>query len=134
MAADEGRGTTVTFGTSSFTAQYLEITPDAITRDMLETTHLGTITAKSFTAADLIDSGGFTATFFHDGDEQPPYNGAAETVTITDPLQSGWSTGPKIAGSAQVDSYTPGSKRVGELMQSTMHVKFVGTITFTDHT
>lgn len=134
MAADEGTGATVTFGTSAFVAQYTDIEPDSITRAPLETSHLGTTVTRTFTMEDLITAGGFTATFFHDGDVQPPYNGAAEVVTITDPVQAGWALGPKVAGSGQVDDYKIGGKRIGELMQATMHVKFVGTVTFTDHT
>lgn len=136
MAADEGRGASLTLGTSSWDSsiQLLSITPDAVTRGSLETTHLGTSTYRTFTPEDLQDAGGFTVEFFHDGDIEPPIGSAAETVTITDPLQSGWSTGSLITGSGFCDSYTPGSKSVGELMRGSAHFKWAGSITYTDHT
>lgn len=133
--ADTGLGTTIVFTTTSTWApQYIEITPDPLSRGKLETTHLGTTVNKTYTPEELAEAGGFTATFFHDGDTQPPYGGAPETITVTDPLQAGWSTGPKVAGTGFVDSYTPGSKSVGSLMIASMHVSFGGAVTFTDHT
>jgi hypothetical protein len=136
MAADEGRGATLTLGTSAFesTAQIISITPDPITRGVLETTHLTTTSYRTYTPEDLLDAGGFTIEFFHEGDEQPPISSAAETVTITYPLQGAWSTGPLITGSGFFDSYTPGAAAVGELMRASAHVKWAGTVTFTDHT
>lgn len=133
--ADTGLGATVVFTTTSTWApQYISIVQDGFDRADLESTHLGTTVNKTFLPEELPDSGGFTATFFHDGDTQPPYNGAPETITITDPLQGAWSTGPKIAGSGYVNSYTPGNKEIGGLMIASMHVKWAGVVTFTDHT
>lgn len=131
---DTGLGTTLVFTTSSTWApSYIDITPDGITRGDLSTSHLGTTGAMTFTPEELYDAGGFTATFFHSGDDQPPYNSAPETITITDPLQSGWSVGPKLAATGYVNSYTPAAKTINGMMIGSIHVKFADDLTFTDH-
>lgn len=136
-APDEGRGAILTLGTSAFETPTLitSITPDALTRASLETTHLTTATHRTFTPEDLIDAGGFTIEFFHDGDEQPPITAVPETITITYPkTDSAWTTAALITGSGFFTEYTPGSAVVGELMKGTAKVKWAGPVTFTDHT
>jgi hypothetical protein len=136
MAADEGRGATLTLGTSTWdsTALITSITPDAITRAALDTTHLTTTNYRTFIPEDLADPGGFTIEFHHDGDAEPPFLNVPETITITYPLQSGWSTGAQIQASGFCTEYTPGAASVGELLKGTAKFKFTGTITWTDHT
>lgn len=136
MAADEGRGATLTLGTSTWdtTALITSITPDPITREILNTSHLLTTNYHTKLVADLADAGGFSVEFHHDGDAEPPITGAAETATITYPLQGAWSTGPLITASAQCDSYTPGAAEVGVLMKGQAHFTWLTAPTFTDHT
>jgi hypothetical protein len=133
---DEGRGATLTLGTSSWdtTALITNITPDAITRASLENTHLGTTNYRTFQPEELLTAGGFTIEFYHDGDAEPPINAAAETVTVTYPLQQAYATAALITGSGFCDSYTPGSAEVGSLMKGSAHFVWAGGITFTDHT
>jgi hypothetical protein len=135
-AADEGRGATLTLGTSSWdsTALITNITPDALTRAALDTSHLTTTNYRTFIPEDLVDPGGFTIEFHHDGDAEPPISSVPETVTITYPLQSGYSTGALITGSGFCTEYTPGAAAVGELMKGTAKFKWAGSVTFTDHT
>jgi hypothetical protein len=152
MAADEGRGATITTGTSNWgtgsgespATLITNISFDGITRDPLETTVLTTSTARTFTPSDLYDAGGMTIEFFYEGDEvfhatgSPPpgvpYTSAAETWTVTDPIPSGKNTGPTMAASGFIDNFTPGAKAVGELMRGSVHVKFTGAVTFADST
>lgn len=136
MAADEGRGATLVLGTSAWdtTALITNITPDAITRAALDTSHLTTTNYRTFIPEDLLDPGGFTVEFHHDGDVEPPISNVPETVTIQYPAQTGWSTGPSIQASGFCTEYTPGAAAVGELLKGTAKFKFTGVITFTDHT
>ena len=131
--ADIGNGASITFGTSSFTASYISVEPPEFTRESIETSHLGTTSYKTFMADDLVDPGEMTCTIQHDPDEQPPFSGAAETITITYPLPSGMSTAATLAGTGFVTSYKPGSSlENGTLMEAEMTIKFSGTMTFTD--
>lgn len=133
---DEGRGASLTLGTSSWdtTALITSITPDPITRGSLETTNLATTNYRTFQPEELLTAGGVTVEFYHDGDAEPPIAAAAETVTITYPLQQTWSTGALITGSGFCDSYTPGGAAVGELAKGSAHFTWAGAITYTDHT
>lgn len=155
MAADEGRGATVTTGSSNWgtgsgespATLITNISFDGITRDPLETTVLTSTVARTFTPSDLYDPGGMTIEFFYEGDEVFITSGAgvpyittstggiaAETWTVTDPIPSGKNTGPTMAASGFIDNFTPGQKAVGELMRASVHVKFTGAVTFADST
>lgn len=134
---DDGLGATLTLGTSTWdtAAVITSITPDAITREALDTTHLGTTTAKTFIPSDLRDNGGFSIEFIADAATSTtnivPPMAAAETVTITYPPPSGSTNGATIAGSAFCTEYTPLSAAPGELMKGSAKWKWASTITFT---
>ena len=85
MAGDEGQGTTLTFGTSGFAALITSIGVPERTREAIETTHLGTTTAKTFQPSDLYDGGEMAISYQFDPALTEPITGAAETVTITFP-------------------------------------------------
>lgn len=125
MAVDEGLGASITLGTSNFesSAKIISITPDPITREVYNTSYLGTTSFHTKQVADLKDAGGATIEFFHEGAE-PPYDAAAETITITFP---GADT---ISGSGAFDSYTPPSAQIGQPMTASAHFTWLGTITF----
>ncbi len=140
VAADEGRGATLTLGTSTWeTAALLtSIQPDAVTRAALETTHLGTTVARTFIPEDLVDNGGFTIEFLCNASDnsggtasQIPVLNAAETITITYALVSTSSTGQIITGSGFCTEYTAGQAAVGELIKGSAKFKWAGALTFT---
>lgn len=136
VAADEGRGATLTLGTNTWETAALitSITPDAVTRAALETTHLGTTTARSFIPEDLVDNGGFTIEFLANGADTNailPVLQAAETVTITYAVMTGNTTGQIITGSGFCTEYNPPSASVGELLKGSAKFKWASTITFT---
>ena len=56
--ADIGTGASLTFGTSSASFDLLSINPTNHSRPVVDTTHLGTTTARTNTPVDLIDTGG----------------------------------------------------------------------------
>ncbi len=125
MAVDEGLGATITLSTSSFetAAKIFSITPDPITREVYNTSTLATTGFHTKQGAELMDAGGFTIEFFHEGAE-PPQTATAETVTITYP------GGDSISASGICDSYTPPSAQIGQPMTASAHFTFLGTLTF----
>lgn len=133
--ADDGRGASLTLGTSTWETNALitSITPDAITRNALETSHLGTNTARTFIPEDLRDNGGFSVEFLHHDAVDPPMltNTNTETITITYPLQTGQTNAATISGAGFCVEYVPGAAAVGELMKGSAKFKWASTITFT---
>ena len=84
MATDIGTGSTVTFGTSAFSADILSISIDGIERGAVQTSHMGTTSDHTFMPVDLVDNGEVTLEIAFIATLSPPIitNGAAETVTI----------------------------------------------------
>lgn len=87
---DIGTGSTIGFGTSSFTAEITNIAIDGIVREALESSHMTTTAAstnemgsKTFVAPDLSDPGSITIQGHYNPDTDAPVDGPAETVTIT---------------------------------------------------
>lgn len=132
--ADTGNGATITFGTSSFTAQFHMIGGTTQTRPMLNVSHLTTSAKELFVVGDLYDPGEFEAEFWFNPNDQPPIGGAAETVTITFPIPSGSSNGATLAGTGAVSSWTSGQCRNNEVMNARVTVKWTGATgpTWTD--
>lgn len=102
MATGIGTGTTITFGTSAFSADILDVSGPNLQRGSVDLSHMGTTTARTFVPTDLYDGGEVTFDILFDpADALPPINGDAETITIdpagvgaTDTLQfSGFMTG-----------------------------------------
>ena len=85
--ARTGKGTTITFGTSGWAADKLSLSGPDQTREAIDTTHLGsTDDNKSYIPDDFAEPGTIDFTAVYDPDDgDPPINGAAETITITEP-------------------------------------------------
>ena len=122
MAVDVGTGTTVTFGTSGFSANVTNIDWSDINREAIQTSHLGTVDAHTHIPGKLYDSGSIELEIqFDPEDGLPPINGAAETITITFPDESVWSgTGFATGFTATVP--------LEELMTGTLTLKISGVI------
>lgn len=131
MPVDLGTGTSITFGTSGFTANLLTVNPVSASRPAIDTTHLGTTTARTFTPADLIDWGNLEITFQFDVDDEPPIGTAAETITITFPLSSGGSTAGDIEGTGFMTDFSS-EVQLEELMTGSATIKWSGDLTWTD--
>lgn len=110
MAQDVGTGTTIAFGTSSFTADVMSINASGIERGEYETSHMGTTGSKTFSPTDLIDQGEIEMEFAFDPDAQPPIGGATETITITFPLPAGGTTAATLIGSGFVKAWQWGAE------------------------
>lgn len=126
--ADTGNTSTLTFGTSGFTAAYRMIGGMEETREALEDTHLGTTGNKTYIPDDLYDSGDFEVEFFYDQSAavKPPITGAAETITKTYPLKSGEATPATEAGTGFVVMRRTPELVNSSLMMGRMRIRWNG--------
>lgn len=129
MATDLGRGTTVTFATSSFSADIVAVNGPSYSRQAVNTSHMGTTTAHTFVPSDLYDGGEIGLTIRHDGAQSPPVSGAAETITIA---WGGAGTSYTSSCSAFMIGYTPSAEAADSdsVMEAEMTLKVTGAVTF----
>lgn len=128
--SDIGTGTTITFGTSGFSAYLASIDGPSMHRDAVETTHMATSINKTFMPGDLVDRGEINITVHFDPSLTPPIASAAESVTIRWPLPSGLTNAATWVGSAFMTDYTPGAEIEG-LMTASATLKISGAVTIT---
>lgn len=125
MAIDIGTGTTVTFPTSAFAMQIVNVKWNAITRPAIKTSHLGTTTADTFMPGDLYDPGTLGLTCQYDsGAVKPAISGSAENIQVTAP----------DANSASCYGFVVEWGKeypLEELMMADVTLKFTGVISFT---
>lgn len=88
MAVGVGDGTTVTFGTSGFTALIIDIDGPSPSRAEVDQTHLGSTGWKTFIPAGTVDPGSYSMNIQYDPTVTIPITAVAETMTI-DPAGSG---------------------------------------------
>ena len=126
MALQTGNGVTIVFGTSGFTANYTRIGGTEMSRESIETTHLGTTDYKTFVPDDLIDGGEFSCEFYWDpaSSSSPPISGAAETITIT------YTSGETLSGSGFLTSSTGPDAENGSLLSGEFTLKWAGQPTY----
>jgi len=133
----DGHGTTIVFGTSSFSSEVVSIDWSGITRDAIDATHLAS-TAPSATQfggmekipPDLADAGELSVEIHTDPDKIPPVNLVAETITITFPLVTGDSSATTWAGTGFVTGYSANITS-GEKMTTTMTIAISGVVSVT---
>jgi len=121
--ADVTTGTTITFETGFF-AEILNVDWDGPNREHIETTHMGTTTARTFKPKDLYDAGEITVELAFNPADDPPIDQAAETCTIT------WPDGTTWAASAFLTGYSV-SGPLEDKMTATAVLKCTGEITIT---
>lgn len=129
--ADVGTGTTIVFGTSSFTAEILNVGQDGIDRIAVQTSHMTTTNSHTFMPGDLVDEGEVTLEFAFNPNNQPPIRGAAETVTITFPIPAGGSAGATAQFTGFIKGWDWGAA-LEEKMTGTATLKVSGTVTWVD--
>lgn len=124
MATDIGTGTTVTFGTSGFTADILGVNHDGIAREAINTSHMGTTNDHTFMPTDLVDNGEISLEIAFVPSLSPPIitNGPAETVTINYAGTGSW------AASAFQTGFSIGAP-LEDKMTGTLTLKVTGGIT-----
>jgi len=124
MSARDGTGTTITFGTTGYSAGIISVDGPGLERDAIDATLMSTTSAKEYIVATLYDAGTLELTVEHDPAVDPPISNAAETITI-DWAGSGvgtWSFSGFCTG------YKPGAA-IGERMTASMSVKATGAVT-----
>ncbi len=129
---DVTTGLAVVFGTSGFSGNIMNVGFPGISRESIDTSHLGTslpsagnFGAKTFIPADLVDAGEFTLEVHFNPLSAPPIEDAAEVVTVTWPLVSGDATSSIWVFTA----FTTGFDITGPLddkMVATMTMKITG--------
>jgi len=82
-------GITITFDTGFF-AEILEVNGPDGSRESINTSHMGTLLAHTFTPAKLVDWGSLSVNIGFESWETPPINSVAETVTLTFPNGDTW--------------------------------------------
>ena len=127
-----GTGTTITFGTSGFQAQILSVDWGSIEREAIDTTHMGTTGYKSFIPSKLVDPGEIELEIAFDPDDFPPVDGAAETITVTWPLQSSGSSTPASWNCSGFVTSFEAQAPLEEKMTGNMTIKCSGTISAVD--
>ena len=128
---DVGTGATVEFLTSSFSASIMSVSHSGISRPAIDTTHLGTSTARTFIPGDLYNPGQLVLSIEFDPNDNIPISAAAETIRLTYPLRSGQSVAAKVSATGFI---TDASRTVPleDKMTSEITIKFSGPLTETD--
>ena len=128
----EGVGATIAFGTTTtFVADLVSLTLPEQSREALETTHLGSLVAKSFKPGKLKNVGTISAEFDHAPEGVALISGPVETITITYPLLGVQTVGTKLVFSGFVTAEGGAEFRVDTLMRSKVTIQVAGDITVT---
>ena len=130
MPIDNGTGTTITFGTTGFTASVTSISFEGVERPSIDTTHLGTTGGRTFIPGDLPDYGSISLDIQFDPDTMPPITAAPETITVTFPLSAGATTPATWAATGFVMGFDANAP-LEELMTGTISIKISGDVTDT---
>lgn len=104
--ADVGTGTTIAFASSSFSAEILSVNGNDISREDIDTTHMGTTGYRTSMPSDLVEGGTIDFEFAFNADEQPPVQSAAEMITITFPIPSTLTSGATLVFSGYINSWS----------------------------
>lgn len=126
--ADEGNGSSVTFKTDAWTAAVTNIQVPGGTRESLETSHLGTVTAKTFMPAALIDAGEVVCTYQYDGAlaALPSITGSTSSLVVTVTTNTSTNT---FTCDAFVTDVGPIEIANGTIMEGDVTLKLTGVMT-----
>lgn len=137
---DVGTGTTLTFGTSAYSAELLSIDWGGIERPAINVDHMGVAAAGAGEMAnglmipgDITSPGEITATVHFNPENEPPVDAVAETITVTFPLAAGDSTPASFACSGFVSAVSIGVP-LEEKMTLDLTITLSGNITLTSAT
>jgi hypothetical protein len=140
LPVDVGIGTTITFGSSGFTAEITDVRITGFNRNAIETSHMGTtapstnqVGNKTFVPSKLSDPGSLAMTIHFNPNTNPPLDAVAETVTVTWPKAPADATAAYWSASGFVTSYDI-TAALEAVMVANLTVKFSGKISMTDAT
>ena len=124
--AIEGVGASIAFGTSGFSSDVYSITLPERARESIDTTHLGTTSAKTSKPAKLQDSGTVSVKVDHDPSAVDLVGQDPETITITYPLLTGQATPTKRYFTGYVVSMGGEEMTVDNKMTTNLTIKVTG--------
>ncbi len=127
-----GTGTTITFeGASTFFARVNSLDWGGFSRESIETTHLGTATARTFMPGDLYDPGELTVSLQHGLDATlPSINGSSQNIIIEFPAHT-LANGAKWSAFGFMTGYDI-NIALEERIDATCTLKFTGAISQDD--
>jgi hypothetical protein len=127
---DVAVGITVTFGTSTFTFDIVDVNAFDASRDAIDCSHQGSVVAMEFTPADLLDWGELGLTGAFDQDLRPPIDQPAETITIEFPKKNPASTnGATIVGTGFLTGFSI-TGALNSKVEFDCTIKWSGDLTF----
>jgi hypothetical protein len=125
----EGTGATIAFATSNFNSDLISLTLPEKAREAIETTHLGTVGAKTFKPAKLKNVGTISAEFDHNPAATDLTGQDIETITISYPLLSGQTTPTRLVISGFATNQGGEEMKVDSRMTSKVTIQVSGDIT-----
>lgn len=137
--ADIGTGASLTFSSATESYDVLSIDVSDVSRPSVDTSHLGTTTARTFIPGDLYDPGTMEIEYLLDpstmSTNRPIIDNAAETITLQwAEVTSSTATnaaGGKFSASGFATSWSC-STPLEDRITATLGFKFSGAITFTN--
>lgn len=131
-----GTGASLTFG-SSFVVEVLDIKHGGMERASIDSSHLGTSSARTFIPGKLYDPGETTVECLWDADAEDPtalLTATSTTVTITFPIPSGRSAGATLTGNGFLRAVSEIAVPLEDKMTMTYSIKWTGTVSKTTST
>lgn len=122
----EGTGASIAFATSEFTADLITLTLPSQSRESIDTTHLGTVGAKTSKPAKLKDVGSIEIEVDHDPSADRLIGAEPEEITISYPLQDGETTPAKLVFTGYVVNEGGEEFKVDDRMRTKMTIKVSG--------
>jgi hypothetical protein len=127
----EGTGASIAFGSSLFSADLISLTLPESTREVIDTTHLGTTAAKTKKPAKLINVGEISCEFDHDPSQLNLTQRDPEQITIRYPLLTGQATPTTLVFNGFVSSQGGEEMKVDQRMMTKVTIVVNGDITKT---
>ena len=124
--ADTGNSATIVFATTGFVANFHLLGGAEHEIEVIEDSHLGTTTYKTYIPGDLDEPGEFDCEFEWQGDVSPPARGTAETITVTHPVPPTLSNGATHAGTGFIQKVKLPEMVNNELQMGSLTVKWDG--------
>lgn len=129
--ADVGTGAVITFGTEAdhaWAAEILSVNGGDISREVIETTHMGTTGAKRFMPGDLYDPGTLDVSVAFLPNDEPPITSAVQVITVTFPVPAGGGSGATFIASGFISNFS-WAVPLEDKMTADVTIKFTGAAT-----
>jgi hypothetical protein len=127
----EGTGSSISFATSVFTSDLVSLTLPEKAREVIETSHLGTIGAKTYKPAKLKNVGSISCEFDHNPAADDLTDNDPEVITINYPLLTGQTTPAKLTFTGFVTSQGGEEMKIDQRMTTKVTIQVNGDMTFT---